>query len=121
LLKIKKNIDPIDSDGNKMFKLVGLTAIRNIDFKKAAQLHICLGVSSIEELYKACKEGRVAPLEGWGIATESRLKSDIEVSILWLNAQCAKAKKTYGVHDYQKTKIDKEFLLKLAKELEKNK
>lgn len=108
-------------DSNKkLFNLVGLTSITGIDFKKAAQLHVCLGVNSIEDLYEACKNGDVAKLKGWGAVTEERIKSEIELHILWFNAQCSKAKKEYGIENYQRSKIDKDFLHNLAKELSKN-
>jgi DNA polymerase/3'-5' exonuclease PolX len=110
------------SDSNKkLFNLIGLTSITGIDFKKAAQLHVCLGVNNIEDLYKACRDGKVSKLKGWGAVSEERIKSEIELHILWFNAQCTKAKKEYGIENYQRSNIDKEFLHNLAIELSKGK
>src|SRR5215467_1921870 len=51
----------------KLFSLPGLGA------KKIKALHDKLGISSIEQLQKACEQGRVAELPGFGETTQQKL------------------------------------------------
>jgi DNA polymerase (family 10) len=51
----------------ELFSLSGLGA------KKIRALHDQLGISSIEQLQKACEEGRVAELPGFGQTTQQKL------------------------------------------------
>src|SRR6059058_4682048 len=51
----------------ELFSLSGLGA------KKIKALHDKLGISSIEQLQKACENGRVAELPGFGQATQQKL------------------------------------------------
>ncbi len=51
----------------ELFSLPGLGA------KKIKALHDSLGVSSIEQLQKACEEGRVAQLPGFGETTQQKI------------------------------------------------
>jgi DNA polymerase (family 10) len=51
----------------ELFSLSGLGA------KKIRALHDQLGISSIEQLQKACEEGRVAELSGFGQTTQQKL------------------------------------------------
>jgi DNA polymerase (family X) len=56
----------------ELFSLPGLGA------KKIKALHDKLGVSSIEQLQKACEDGRVAELPGFGETTQQRICDAIE-------------------------------------------
>jgi len=51
----------------ELFSLSGLGA------KKIRALHDRLGISSIEQLQKACEQGRVAELPGFGLTTQQKL------------------------------------------------
>lgn len=113
--KIINNKDDLSDNEKKVnkFDLLGLTAISLVNFKKAAELHIKLNINNIEDLYRACKEGRVRELKGWGEITESKIKSEIELSVLWLHTQCVK------INSDSKGEIkhfNKEFLLEIVKE-----
>ena len=55
----------------ELFSLPGLGA------KKIKALHDKLGISSIEQLQKACEEGRVAELPGFGQTTQQKLCESI--------------------------------------------
>jgi len=96
------------------FGLLSLTAISGINFKKAAELHVKLNVCNIDDLYDACKEGRLKELKGWSLSTENRIKSEIELNTLWVHGQCsAMRKKTNSRKD---RRVGREFLLSLANE-----
>lgn len=56
----------------ELFSLSGLGA------KKIKALHDQLGISSIEQLRKACQDGRVAELPGFGQTTQQKLCDAIE-------------------------------------------
>lgn len=56
----------------ELFELQGLGA------KKIKALHDQLGVSSVEDLEKACKEGKAACLAGFGEKTQAKLLKAIE-------------------------------------------
>lgn len=113
--KIINNKDDLSDNEKKVnkFDLLGLTAISLVNFKKAAELHIKLNINNIEDLYRACKEGRVRELKGWGEITESKIKSEIELSVLWLHTQCVKINSNSkgGAKHF-----NKEFLLEIVKE-----
>ena len=102
-----------DKQKNALFDLIGLMSITGIDFKKAVQLHLMLGINNMQDLYEACKEGRVRELKGFGEITEKKIKSEIELNILWFNSQRNKYKKIYN-NDFQGPIADKDFLLNLA-------
>ena len=55
----------------ELFSLSGLGA------KKIRALYDRLGISSIEQLQKACEEGRVAELPGFGLTTQQKLGDGI--------------------------------------------
>jgi DNA polymerase (family 10) len=55
----------------ELFSLPGLGA------KKIKALHDKLGISSVEQLQKACEEGRVADLPGFGQTTQQKLCDSI--------------------------------------------
>lgn len=113
--KIINNKDDLSDNEKKVnkFDLLGLTAISLVNFKKAAELHVKLNINNIEDLYRACKEGRVRELKGWGEITESKIKSEIELSVLWLHTQCVKI----NSDSKGETKhFNKEFLLEIVKE-----
>lgn len=100
---------------NSIFDLVGLTSIVGINFKKAAELHIALRINNMEDLYNACKENKLAQLSGWGTVSQSKIKSQIELNVLWMMGQCNKAKEEVS-SPYQAPLSDKETLLKMASE-----
>lgn len=111
--EVNKNKGQPKEVKNSLFDLIGLMSISGIDFKKAVQLHLLLGINNMQDLYQACKEGRVRELKGFGEITEKKIKSEIELNILWFNTQRNKYKKIYN-NDFQGPIADKEFLLKLA-------
>jgi DNA polymerase (family 10) len=47
--------------------------------RKAKQLHAELGIDSLAALEKACREGRVAPVKGFGPKTQERILRGIEM------------------------------------------
>lgn len=96
------------------FDMLGLTAISGVNFKKASELYVHLGVRNIEELYNACKKGEVQRLKGWGASTEQRIKSEIELNLIWLHGQCTKLKNNRILDTDRRP--DREFLLSLVKE-----
>jgi len=96
------------------FDVLGLTAISGINFKKAAELYIHLGITNLEELYQACKDGKIQNVKGWGLSTQNRIKSEIELNVLWLHTQCSKLRKNDS--DISGQRFDKDFLLGLVKE-----
>lgn len=104
---------------NYLFDLVSMTSISGVDFRKAAELYIALKISTVEELYKACKENKIAALDGWGEASQQKVKSQIELNVLWMSGQCNKVKKEFN-SPFQKPIMEKDFLLNLANELSKN-
>ena len=111
---MKKEIkDREEKRSKSIFDLVGLTSIVGINFKKAAELHIILRINNIEELYKACKENKLAALPGWGEVSQSKIKSQIELNVLWMMGQCNKVKESIN-SPYQLPLVDKETLLKMA-------
>lgn len=71
--------------------LVGLAGVDGLGFAKAAELHVALGVTTVHELYIACREGKVA--EVWSEEREKKLKSSIELSVMWFQSNVSKAKK----------------------------
>jgi DNA polymerase/3'-5' exonuclease PolX len=106
--------DSNGDDKNKLFELIGLISINGITFEKAAELHVLLGINNVQDLYEACKRGEVSRLKGWGEITQEKIKSEIELHVLWMMSKCAKVKKENS-SDYKTAKIDKEFLLILAR------
>lgn len=111
--EVNKNKGQPKEVKNSLFDLIGLMSISGIDFKKAVQLHLLLEINNMQDLYEACKKGRVRELKGFGEITEKKIKSEIELNILWFNTQRNKFKKIYN-NDFQGPIADKEFLLKLA-------
>ena len=57
--------------------LVGLLEIPGLGAKKIRVLHEQLGIRSIEQLARACAEGRVAGLDGFGAKTQEKLLAGI--------------------------------------------
>lgn len=108
-----------DKKRNYLFDLIGLTSVSGIDFKKAAELYMLLKISTVEELYEACKQNKLAALPGWGEASQQNVKSQIELNVLWMSGQCNKVKKELD-SPFQKPLMEKDFLLNLANELNKN-
>ena len=57
--------------------LVELLEIPGLGAKKITVLHGQLGICSIEDLARACTEGRVAALDGFGVKTQEKLLAGI--------------------------------------------
>ena len=95
------------------FDLLGLTAVNGINFKKAAELHVKLDIKNIEDLYNACKENKVHNLKGFSRSLQNRIKSEIELNVLWLHTQCTKVSRD---GDNSGAQFGREFLLSLVKE-----
>jgi DNA polymerase/3'-5' exonuclease PolX len=109
-----KNKENKKRDKRNIFNLIGLTSIAGINFKKAAELHILLKINDIEDLYKACKENKLAALPGWGTNSQAKVKSQIEINILWMMGQCNKVKKEVD-SPHQNPLVDKEILMEMAR------
>jgi hypothetical protein len=101
-------------NGTPYFDLIGLTFISGMSLKKVAQLYIMLNVKTIEELYEACKEGRVSELKGWGLKMQNKIKNEIELSILFLTGNISKVEKEVNSPKKEKNLVDRDFLLNLA-------
>jgi len=72
------------------FDLVGLAGIDGIGFSMAAELHVLMGINTVHDLYNACREGKIATLKGWGAAKQRKLKTSIELNVLWFRSHCKK-------------------------------
>jgi hypothetical protein len=101
-------------NGTPYFDLIGLTFISGMSLKKVAQLYIMLNVKTVEELYEACKEGRVSELKGWGLKIQNKIKNEIELSILFLTGNISKVEKEVNSPKKEKNLVDRDFLLNLA-------
>ncbi|HEY5078428.1 MAG TPA: helix-hairpin-helix domain-containing protein, partial [Opitutaceae bacterium] len=66
--KLKASIEP---------GLVDMLRIPGLGPKKIAAMRKALGVTSIPELEKACREGKVAALDGFGEKTQEKLLAGI--------------------------------------------
>lgn len=97
---------------NYLFNLIGLASLSSLNMKKVALINVILGVTNIEELYQACKNNDISELPGFGVATQKKIQSEIELSILWLNNQTIKVKKELN-KTCQSSKENTEFLLSL--------
>tara|TARA_B100000927_G_scaffold169810_1_gene136944 strand:+ start:124 stop:492 length:369 start_codon:yes stop_codon:yes gene_type:complete len=95
------------------FDLLGLTAVNGINFKKAAELHVKLDIRNIEDLYNACKENKIHNLKGFSQSLQNRIKSEIELNVLWLHTQCTKVTNEANNNSVQ---FGREFLLSLVEE-----
>ncbi|MGF1452008.1 MAG: DNA polymerase/3'-5' exonuclease PolX [Opitutales bacterium] len=58
--------------------LVALLEVPSLGPKKARKLYRQLGVAGLEDLRRACQEGRVAALEGFGSKTQERLLANLD-------------------------------------------
>jgi DNA polymerase (family 10) len=58
--------------------LMDLLEVPGLGGKKIKALHVQLGVDSIDSLTKACKEGKVAELKGFGAKTQEKILSGIK-------------------------------------------
>jgi len=72
----------------QVYDLIGIAGVTGLGIAGASQLHVLLGITTVFELYEACKRGDVSCLPGWGRAREAKLKNTIEISILWFQSQC---------------------------------
>ena len=61
--------------------LFDLFAINGLGAKKIKVLHEKLGITSVEELDAACRDGRVAALSGFGDKTAQKLVANIEARL----------------------------------------
>jgi len=61
--------------------LVELMRVPNLGPRKAMTLHRELGVESLEDLRKACQNGKVRALEGFGAKTEEKLLGGIKTLV----------------------------------------
>ena len=104
----------VEKKSNNQFDLLGITAVSGISIKKAAELHVKLGISNLNELYEACKEGKLAEIKGWGLSTQQRIKSEIELNILWVHTQCTKFRRNGNAMGGER--FDREFLLNIVNE-----
>ena len=102
--------------GTPYFDLIGLTFISGLSLKKVAQLYIMLDIKTVEELYEACKEGRVSDLKGWGLKMQNKIKNEIELTILFLTGDINKVKKEINSPKKETNLVDRNFLLNLAME-----
>jgi DNA polymerase (family 10) len=59
--------------------VVELVSVRGISVPRARRLHDELGIESVEDLVRACEEGRVRNLRGLGPKTEEKLLRAIEL------------------------------------------
>jgi hypothetical protein len=100
-------------NGTPYFDLIGLTFISGMSLKKVAQLYIMLNVKTVEELYEACKEGRVSELKGWGLKIQNKIKNEIELSILFLTGNISKVEKEVNSPKKEKNLVDRDVLLNL--------
>lgn len=57
--------------------LVAMTAIPGFGAKKARAVYDELGIATIDDLEKACQEGALAPLKGFGAKTEQKILEGI--------------------------------------------
>lgn len=58
--------------------LVAMLAIPGLGSKKIKALHDALGITTIEQLEKACQEGKIAVLTGFGVKTQANILQGIE-------------------------------------------
>jgi DNA polymerase/3'-5' exonuclease PolX len=80
-------------------------------------------VKTVHDVYKACKEGKVATLPGWGEVRQRKLKSSIELSVMWFQSHCKKKQREHvniinkGVADNiaKVIGLDKELIEEIAK------
>jgi len=90
--KDEEHIRLQEEQKQKAFNIIGLAGIEGLGFASAAELHVLLGVNNVYDVYKACQDGRVETLEGWGTVRQQKIKSSIELSVLWFQGQCKKVK-----------------------------
>ncbi len=58
--------------------IIGMTSISGLGPKKIRSLWKDLDITSIEDLYQACKEGKLAQQKGFGIKTQENLLKTLE-------------------------------------------
>lgn len=58
--------------------LVEMLRIQGLGTKKVRALHDRLGIATVEELEDACRSGRVATLEGFGVKSQEKILAGIE-------------------------------------------
>jgi len=81
-----------EAQKRKAFDIIGIAGIEGLGFTSAAELHVLLGVNTVYDVYLACQEGKLEALDGWGRARQQKIKSSIELSVLWFQSHCKKAK-----------------------------
>lgn len=90
--KDDKHIKLKEEQRRKAFDVIGIAGIEGLSFASAAELHVLLGVKTVYDVYKACQEGKLEELDGWGSVRQQKIKSSIELSVLWFQGQCKKVK-----------------------------
>ena len=117
----KKSKRRENTQKQKMFDILSLTCISGITPNIAAQIHVELDINNIDELYVACKQGRLAKLDGWGEEKQSDIIDEIELQTLWIMSQCNKIRRKKS-NDFQQNNVTKNILNSFAKSQgEKNK
>lgn len=104
MAKSKKNKEK-ENKKDLAVNLIGLAGIEGLGFSSAAELHVLLGVKSVYDVYEACKQNKLADLPGWGEVRQKKLKSSIEISVMWFQSQCKKKQREYK--DYVDDEITK--------------
>jgi DNA polymerase/3'-5' exonuclease PolX len=92
----KKKKDEKDEKEQLAINLIGLAGIEGLGFSSAAELHVLLGVKNVHDVYMACKEGKIATLPGWGEVRQRKLKSSIELSVMWFQSHCKKKQREHS-------------------------
>ena len=59
--------------------VIELSAVPGLNLKKIIALHDALGIESIADLKTACQEGLVSKVKGFGLKSQAKLLSDIEI------------------------------------------
>lgn len=109
MAKDKKNKNKEKDNKALAVNLIGLAGIEGLGFSSAAELHVLLGVRNVYDVYEACKRGDIARLPGWGEVRQNKLKSSIEISVIWFQSQCKKKQREFK--DY----VDEEITKNMAK------
>lgn len=121
--KVKKEEKKDDEKDKLAINIIGLAGIEGLGFSSAAELHVLLGVKTVHDVYKACKEGKIATLPGWGEIRQRKLKSSIELSVMWFQSHCKKKKREHSnILDNEITEnianaigLDKELIEEIAR------
>lgn len=61
--------------------LIEIARIPGVGVKKASTLHESLGLKSLDDLRRACQQGRVAKLKGFGAKTEASILEGLSIAV----------------------------------------